>query len=307
MASLPPGPPAWSVTLSLRHRGGLEIRAAAENLLPGWGRGGERMSLLLRLRRCLLFSVTSNCGGRPAATTQPGPLPRGSRVVRFLRSRWARLPRATSIWRRKKQPPARAAVPPDCRDQVTRSHMLFKHSLHQCIQFLTGFRLSGFLPACLQRSRTLARPVFWATASTPAATTRFVVVVVVAALAVTVSIVTAFRITVSQATTSTPPVSASWIRQFEHGRALNLDSGCAVCIGCFLLAGRHQQPERRLRQQTDCAMGQVVGVAGASPSQLQLQVSPWCAKARAGVDLQQVDVLSDESHLRCVGARKGSI
>ncbi|KAL5671116.1 hypothetical protein ACJX0J_015422, partial [Zea mays] len=55
--------------------------------------------------------------------------------------------------------------------------------------------LSGFLPACLQRSRTLARPVFWATASTPAATTRFVVVVVVAALAVTVSIVTAFRIT----------------------------------------------------------------------------------------------------------------
>ncbi|NP_001337800.1 hypothetical protein Zm00014a_028334 [Zea mays] len=162
MASLPPGPPAWSVTLSLRHRGGLEIRAAAENLLPGWGRGGERMSLLLRLRRCLLLSVTSNCGGRPAATTQPGPPPRGSRVVRFLRSRWARLPRATSIWRRKKQPPARAAVPPDCRDQ---------------------------------RSRTLARPVFWATASTPAATTRFVVVVVVAALAVTVSIVTAFRIT----------------------------------------------------------------------------------------------------------------
>ena len=150
MSSPPPGPPAWSVTLSLKHRGGLEIRAAAENLLPGWGRGGERLSLLLRLRRRLLLSVTSQCGDRPAAATQPGTPPRGSRIVRFLRSRWARLPRVTSIWRRKKQPPARvaAAVPRDRRDQVTRSPFFFNHSLHQCIQFLIGLRLPGFLPAC---------------------------------------------------------------------------------------------------------------------------------------------------------------
>ncbi|EES02399.1 hypothetical protein BDA96_03G059200 [Sorghum bicolor] len=166
MASPSPGPPAWSVTLSLRHRGGLEIRAAAENLLPGWGRGGERLSLLLRLRRRLLLSVTSQCGDRPAAATQPGTPPRGSRVVRFLRSRWGRLPRVTSIWGRKKQPAARvaAAVPRDRKDQ---------------------------------RSRTPTRPGFWAMAWTPesAATLRFVVVVVFAALALAVAIVAAFRIT----------------------------------------------------------------------------------------------------------------
>lgn len=270
------------------------------------------MSLLLRLRRCLLLSVTSNCGGRPAATTQPGPPPRGSRFARFLRSRWARLPRANSLWRRKKQPPssaAAAAVPPDCRDQVTRSHMLLKHSLHQCVQSLTGFRLSGFLPACLPAAESNAGAVCLLgngiDASGDDAVRR--------RRRRRPCRDRVYRHGVphhgkpSQATTSTPPVSASWIRQFEHGRALNLDSGCAVCIGCFLLAGWHQQPERRLRQQTDCALGQAVGVDGASPSQLQLQVSPWCAKTRAGVDLQQVDVLTDESHLRCVGARKGSI
>jgi hypothetical protein len=150
MASPPPGPPAWSVTLSLRHRGGLEIRAAAENLLPGWGRGGERLSLLLRLRRRLLLSVTSQCDDRTAAATQPGTPPRGSRVVRFLRSRWARLPRVTSIWRRNKQPLTRvaAAVPRGRRDKVTRSPLFFNHSRHQCFQFLNGLRLPGFLPAC---------------------------------------------------------------------------------------------------------------------------------------------------------------
>uniref|UniRef100_A0A804MZI1 Uncharacterized protein n=1 Tax=Zea mays TaxID=4577 RepID=A0A804MZI1_MAIZE len=243
MASLPPGPPAWSVTLSLRHRGGLEIRAAAENLLPGWGRGGERMSLLLRLRRCLLLSVTSNCGGRPAATTQPGPPPRGSRVVRFLRSRWARLPRATSIWRRKKQPPARAAVPPDCRDQT-----------------------------------------FWLLACLPAAESN-----------------------AGAACLLGNGIDASGDDAVRRRRRRRRPCRDRVYRHGVPHHGRHQQPERRLRQQTDCAMGQVVGVAGASPSQLQLQVSPWCAKARAGVDLQQVDVLSDESHLRCVGARKGSI
>ncbi|CAD6232894.1 unnamed protein product [Miscanthus lutarioriparius] len=99
-------------------------------------------------------------GGHTAGTP-----PRGSRIVRFLRSRWARLPRVTSIWRRKKQPPGRvaAAVPRDRRDQW---------------------------------SRTLTRPGFWAMGWTPktAATLRLFVVVA-AALAVGVAIVAAFRIT----------------------------------------------------------------------------------------------------------------
>ncbi|AQK90426.1 hypothetical protein ZEAMMB73_Zm00001d008680 [Zea mays] len=141
-----------------------QIRAAAENVLPGWGRGGERLSLLLRLRRRLLLSVTSQCGGRRAASTEPGTPPRGSRVVRLLRSAWARLPRATSIWRRKKQAPARV-VPRDRRGQ----------------------------------SPTPARPGFWAVAWTPtsAATLRFVAVVVAiaAVLAVALAIDAAFRVT----------------------------------------------------------------------------------------------------------------
>ncbi|XP_008655664.1 uncharacterized protein [Zea mays] len=179
-SSPPPGPPSWSVTLSLKHRGGLEIRAAAENVLPGWGRGGERLSLLLRLRRRLLLSVTSQCGGRRAASTEPGTPPRGSRVVRLLRSAWARLPRATSIWRRKKQAPARV-VPRDRRGQVIRSPLFFlKQSRHP-------------------QSPTPARPGFWAVAWTPtsAATLRFVAVVVAiaAVLAVALAIDAAFRVT----------------------------------------------------------------------------------------------------------------
>ena len=112
MASPPPGPPAWSVSVRLRHRWGLDIRAAAENMLPGWGRGGERLSLLLRFRRCLILTVTSQCGARPAAATQPGEPPRGCKILRFLRGRWERLPRVAtiSIWWRKKHPPARVAA-----------------------------------------------------------------------------------------------------------------------------------------------------------------------------------------------------
>ena len=122
MASPPPGPPAWSVAVRLRHRWGLDIRAGAENVLPGWGRGGERLSLLLRFRRCLILTVTSQCGARPAAATQPGEPPRGCKILRFLRSRWERLPRGAtiSIWRRKKHSPARvaAAAPRGRRAQV---------------------------------------------------------------------------------------------------------------------------------------------------------------------------------------------
>ncbi|PAN32419.1 hypothetical protein PAHAL_5G486400 [Panicum hallii] len=123
MASPPPGPPAWSVAVRLRHRWGLDIRAAAENVLPGWGRGGERLSLLLRFRRRLILTVTSQCGARPAAATHPGTPPRGCKILRFLRSRWARRPRVASIWRRKKYPPARvaAASPPGHRAQQSRT------------------------------------------------------------------------------------------------------------------------------------------------------------------------------------------
>ncbi|RCV24826.1 hypothetical protein SETIT_5G117700v2 [Setaria italica] len=111
MASPPPGPPSWSVAVRLRHRWGLDIHAAAENVLPGWGRGGERLSLLLRFRRRLILTVTSQCGARPAvAPTQPGTPPRGGKILRFLRSRWAPLPRITSIWRRKKHTPTRASA-----------------------------------------------------------------------------------------------------------------------------------------------------------------------------------------------------
>lgn len=125
MASPPPGPPAWSVVVRLRHRWGLDIRAAAENVLPGWGRGGERLSLLLRFRRRLILTVTSQCGARPAAvSTQPGSPPRGGKILRFLRSRWARI---TSIWRRKKHTPTRAAAaaPRGSRAQVILSSVLF--------------------------------------------------------------------------------------------------------------------------------------------------------------------------------------
>ncbi|WVZ72417.1 hypothetical protein U9M48_020882 [Paspalum notatum var. saurae] len=161
----PPGPPAtWSVSVFLRHRCGLEIRAAAENVLPGWwGRGGERLSLLLRLRRRLLLSVTSHCGDRPA---HPAPQPpRGCGVVlRFLRGRWARV---ASVWRRrgKKQPPARVAAAA----AVPRGRLA-------------------------QRDQTPARPGFLAMACTPksAATLRFVV----AALAVAVASVAVLHLAV---------------------------------------------------------------------------------------------------------------
>ncbi|KAL6847990.1 hypothetical protein ACP4OV_022118 [Aristida adscensionis] len=104
-----PPPPAWSVAVRLRHRGGLEIRASAENVLPGWGRGGERLSLLLRLRRRLILAVTSRCGPRAPPPGQPATPPRGcGKLLRFLRSTWPPLPRLPSIWRRKK-PPVRAA------------------------------------------------------------------------------------------------------------------------------------------------------------------------------------------------------
>ncbi|KAJ1282452.1 hypothetical protein BS78_03G053000 [Paspalum vaginatum] len=157
----PPGPPpAWSVSVFLRHRGGLEIRAAAENVLPGWwGRGGERLSLLLRLRRRLLLSVTSRCSDR---TTHPAEPPHGCGILRFLRGRWARV---ASIWRRrsKKQPPARVAA------AVPRGRLA-------------------------QRAQTPAWPGFLAMARTPksAAALRFFV----AALAVAVASVAVLRLTV---------------------------------------------------------------------------------------------------------------
>ncbi|KAF0920338.1 hypothetical protein E2562_034805 [Oryza meyeriana var. granulata] len=98
----PPGRPAWSITVRLRHRGWLDLRVAAENVLPGWGHGGERLSLLFRLRRSLRLAVTSRCG-----RAQQEKNPRASKILRFLRNKLACVP---SIWRRKKPPPARAAT-----------------------------------------------------------------------------------------------------------------------------------------------------------------------------------------------------
>ncbi|XP_051223022.1 uncharacterized protein [Lolium perenne] len=94
-------PPTWSVTACLRYRGGLEIRAAAENVLPGWGHGGERLSFLLRVRRSLHLTVTSQCGRDP----EPDKKPRGLKLLRFLRSSFARAPRVPSLLRRRKTPP----------------------------------------------------------------------------------------------------------------------------------------------------------------------------------------------------------
>ncbi|CAL4965493.1 unnamed protein product [Urochloa decumbens] len=159
----PPGPPAWSVAVRLRHRWGLDIHAAAENVLPGWGRGGERLSLLLRFRRRLILTVTSQCGARPAAA---GTQPRGCRILRFLRSRLARLPRITPIWRRKKHPPARAAAAAVAPPRGRRN----------------------------QQSRTPTRPglLAMAGAPTPAAALRFAI----AAVAVVMASILVFRITV---------------------------------------------------------------------------------------------------------------
>uniref|UniRef100_A0A0E0BXN1 Uncharacterized protein n=1 Tax=Oryza meridionalis TaxID=40149 RepID=A0A0E0BXN1_9ORYZ len=113
------GRPAWSITVRLRHRGWLDLRAAAENVvLPGWGRGGERLSLLLRLRRGLSLAVTSRCG-----RASPEKNPRACKILRFLRSKLARFP---SIWRRKKPPPPRAtaiaASMPGSRSQLWLAH-----------------------------------------------------------------------------------------------------------------------------------------------------------------------------------------
>nr|CAB3476139.1 unnamed protein product [Digitaria exilis] len=158
----PPGAPAWSVAMRLRHRCGLDFRAAAENVLPGWGRGGEQLSLLFRFRRRLILTVTSQCSGGacPAAATQPEkttPSQRGCKILRFLRSRWARLPRIASVWRRKRHhPPARIAA---------------------AAASPRGRRA--------QQSRTPTLPGFLAMAGTPtsaAAALRFAVVVVVASI-----------------------------------------------------------------------------------------------------------------------------
>ncbi|KQK02857.1 uncharacterized protein LOC104582497 [Brachypodium distachyon] len=107
-----PRPATWSVSACLRYRGGLEIRAAAENVvLPWWGHGGERLSFLLRLRRRLRLAVTSQCARAPApASADPESKekkkkPRALKLLRFLRSRLARAP---SALRRKKPPPPRA-------------------------------------------------------------------------------------------------------------------------------------------------------------------------------------------------------
>ncbi|KAM3197196.1 hypothetical protein ACQJBY_072708 [Aegilops geniculata] len=98
-------PPAtWSVTACLTYRGGLEIRAAAENILPGWGHGGERLSFLLRLRRRLRLAVTSQCG-RPPSPADPDKKPRGLKILRSLRTG------VPCIWRRKKPPRAAATMP----------------------------------------------------------------------------------------------------------------------------------------------------------------------------------------------------
>ncbi|KAL5227797.1 hypothetical protein ABZP36_016062 [Zizania latifolia] len=104
MAPPPPGQPAWSITVHLRHRHWLDFRAAAENVFPGWGHGGERLSLLLRLRRSLRLAVTSQCGLAPASASPKNPRP--CKIIRLLKSKLARVP---SIWRRKK-PPARAGA-----------------------------------------------------------------------------------------------------------------------------------------------------------------------------------------------------
>ncbi|CAL4958453.1 unnamed protein product [Urochloa decumbens] len=200
MASPPlPGPPAWSVAVRLRHRWGLDIRAAAENVLPGWGRGGERLSLLLRFRRRLTLTVTSQCGARPAAAAgQPGAPPRGCRILRFLRSRWARLPRITPIWRRKKHPPARAATaaaaaPRGRRNQVIPSHPPCSWQVNLPPRPVHSWSETSWFLVLLQQSRTPARPGFLAMAGapTPAVALRFAV----AAVAVVGVSILVFRLT----------------------------------------------------------------------------------------------------------------
>uniref|UniRef100_A0A0D9UX75 Uncharacterized protein n=1 Tax=Leersia perrieri TaxID=77586 RepID=A0A0D9UX75_9ORYZ len=103
----PPSSPAtaWSITVRLRHRRWLDLRAAAENVvLPGWwrwrGHGGERLSLLLRLRRGLRLAVVSRCA---AAAKSPRP---SCRILRFLRSKLPRFP--SILRRRRKNPPSPA-------------------------------------------------------------------------------------------------------------------------------------------------------------------------------------------------------
>nr|XP_034593559.1 uncharacterized protein LOC117855342 isoform X1 [Setaria viridis]XP_034593560.1 uncharacterized protein LOC117855342 isoform X1 [Setaria viridis]XP_034593561.1 uncharacterized protein LOC117855342 isoform X1 [Setaria viridis] len=231
MASPPPGPPSWSVAVRLRHRWGLDIRAAAENVLPGWGRGGERLSLLLRFRRRLILTVTSQCGARPAAApTQPGTPPRGGKILRFLRSRWARLPRITSIWRRKKHTPTRAAA-----------------------------AAAAAAPRG-RRAQVIPSPVFFL---------------------------------------GEPNADAA--RLLGNGRDTDLGGDAAVVRRRRRGRGFHRglphhdvhrqlELEGRTRRRTDCPLGEVLGVDGASSSLPQVQVVAWRAQARIGMDLQQVEI-----------------
>ncbi|CAM0879707.1 unnamed protein product [Alopecurus aequalis] len=72
-------------------RGWLQIRAAAENALPGW-----RLSFLVSLRRRLRLAVTSQCV-RATAPAEQGKKPRGLKIPRFLRSRLARAPPLAAV------------------------------------------------------------------------------------------------------------------------------------------------------------------------------------------------------------------
>lgn len=137
-----PRPATWSVSACLRYRGGLEIRAAAENVvLPWWGHGGERLSFLLRLRRRLRLAVTSQCARAPApASADPESKekkkkPRALKLLRFLRSRLARAP---SALRRKKPPPPRAEDEDDRGDPRAQPVPCFlvRRIYIQCLQLL---------------------------------------------------------------------------------------------------------------------------------------------------------------------------
>jgi hypothetical protein len=97
----------------------MEIRAAAENVLPGRSHGGKRFCFLLRLRRRLGLGITSQRGLALALTehgkkppAEPDKKRRGLKLLRFLRSRLARASRLPSVLRRKNKKPPLPPPPP---------------------------------------------------------------------------------------------------------------------------------------------------------------------------------------------------
>ncbi|XP_073008880.1 uncharacterized protein [Typha latifolia] len=70
---------SWRITVKARSKG-LDLRFSAANVFPSWGKGGERISVFLLLRRFFFLILSVECENREAV---PAAKPR-ARFFRFL-------------------------------------------------------------------------------------------------------------------------------------------------------------------------------------------------------------------------------